>query len=227
MIHASASVCKGIAKLSGPGVLCAMCMLRAFLCLAMLFLAVPAGAQEVAHLPDTVPRPKASPAPAFPLPVYHIPLRVHLDKSGRTPEEFRPMLEEINDIWLSQAGVCFEMEIVKTEERTPSGLDLWFMPILPGGQWLNGYYRNDHTIHVRDTPRLGPADDPARYPAARTAAHELGHSLGLVHRQDSDENLMRSKTYGWHLNRDEIDQARVVAKTKALPGRSEDRCREP
>ena len=134
------------------------------------------------------------------------------------------MLEEINEIWLSQAGICFEMEVVTNEESASGGMDLWFMPVLPGGQGLNGYYRNDHSIHVRDTPLLGPADHPARYPAARTAAHELGHGLGLPHRQDSDDNLMRSKTYGRQLNREEIARAREAAKAIALQGRSETGC---
>jgi hypothetical protein len=85
---------------------------------------------------------------------------------------------------------------------------------------MNGVYRSDHDIRVRDTPNLGPADHPARHPAARTAAHELGHGLGLSHRQDSDDNLMRSKTFGWRLNREEVRTARETARAKALPDRS-------
>src|SRR3990172_6512595 len=38
-------------------------------------------------------------------PVYRIPLRVHLGQSGRSPAEFKAILKEINDIWLSQAGI--------------------------------------------------------------------------------------------------------------------------
>jgi hypothetical protein len=201
-----------------------MSALCAVLGLAGLLLAAPVGAEQIAHLPPRVLQPKAPPAVAFPLPVYHIPLRVHLGKSGRRPSEFLPMLEEINDIWLSQAGICFEMQVVTTEERNRAGMDLWFMPVLPGGQWLNGYYRNDHAIEVRDTPLLSPAEHPARYPAARTAAHELGHGLGLFHRQNSDDNLMRSKTFGWHLNSGEIGVARSTAKKKAVPDRSGTRC---
>jgi hypothetical protein len=157
-------------------------------------------------------------------PVYHIPVRVHLGKSGKKPEEFRPVLEEINAIWLSQAGVCFEIQVVETDDRRADGMDLWFMPLLSGGMWLNGYYRNDHDIQVRNRPELGPADHPAHHPAARTAAHELGHGLGLQHRQDSDDNLMRSRTYGWQLNEDEVMQARETAKRKALPGVTERHC---
>jgi hypothetical protein len=201
-----------------------MFALRVVLGLAALFLAGPAGAEQIARLPSQSPLPKSPPAAAFPLPVYRIPLRVHLGKSGRRPDEFRPMLEEINQIWLSQAGICFEIQVVTTEDRSKGGMDLWFLPVLPGGQWLNGYYRNDHSIEVRDTPVLGPAEHPAHYPAARTAAHELGHGLGLFHRQDSNDNLMRSKTFGWHLNENEIEEARRTAMKKSLPDRTEMQC---
>ena len=38
--------------------------------------------------------------------------RVHLGKSSRPPEQWLPILEEINTIWLAQAGICFEMQTV-------------------------------------------------------------------------------------------------------------------
>jgi predicted Zn-dependent protease len=66
-------------------------------------------------------------------------------------------------------------------------------------------------MHVRDNPGLGPAKHPADSSAARTAAHELGHALNLSHRQDSADNLMRSKTYGWQLHEDEIALTRSAA----------------
>jgi len=171
----------------------------------------------------------AAPGPPAPLhtPVYRIPLRVHLAESGRSHGEFRAILEEINDIWLSQAGICFEMQEVLDDRPAERGLDLWFLPVLPGGPDLNGSYRNDHDIRVRDTPVLNPAVHPARHPAARTAAHELGHGLSLNHRQDSDDNLMRSKTFGWHLNAGEVDDARRTAAKKALPDTVPVRCGEP
>ena len=123
----------------------------------------------------------------------------------------------INEIWFSQAGICFEIEMAGDDEPLEKGMDLWFLPVLPGGPLMNGYYRNDHEIQVRDTPVLGPAEHPARHPAARTAAHELGHGFDLPHRQDSDDNLMRSKTFGWQLNEQEVLLARRVAASKALP----------
>ena len=160
-------------------------------------------------------------------PVYRIPLRVHLGQSGRSPADFKVMLEEINRIWLDQAGICFEMQIVLDDEPLERGMDIWFLPILPGGAEMNGYYRDDHYIQVRDTPILGPASHPACYPAARTAAHEFGHGLSLFHRQDSDDNLMRSKTLGWQLNSREVQEARKAAVQKAMPDTAPGRCKEP
>lgn len=160
-------------------------------------------------------------------PVYRIPLRVHLDKSGRKPSDFVEIFDEINEIWLTQAGICFEIEATNGGKTADNGMDLWFYTVLPVSPLTNGYYRSDHEIQVRDTPALAPAAHPARHPAARTAAHELGHGLGLLHRQDLDDNLMRSKTYGWKLSSDEVFAARREAAKKALPDTGPDRCGPP
>lgn len=138
-------------------------------------------------------------------PTYRIPLRVHLSQSERLPALWPPILEEINSIWKNQAGICFDMHIVMHDEPIEQGLDIWFHSSIP--DW-NGYFTGPHDIHVRDDPDLRPAKKPAGSSAARTAAHELGHALDLDHRQDSDDNLMRSKTYGWQLHADEIARAR-------------------
>ena len=198
----------------------------------LLILLRPASRDAAAEGPSRTQHTPASsdsiPAPDTVLePVYRVPLRVHLGQSRRSPADFRVMLEEINGIWLVQAGICFEMQTVLDDEPLERGMDIWFLPVLPEGAEMNGYYRNDHYILVRDTPILGPASHPARYPAARTAAHECGHGLSLFHRQDSDDNLMRSKTLGWQLNSREVQEARKAAAQKALPDTAPRRCREP
>lgn len=157
-------------------------------------------------------------------PVLRIPLRIHLGKSAWRPAEFVPVVEEISSIWLAQAGICFETDIVLHDAPAESGFDLWFEPVLNERPGYNGLFNDEHDIHVRDMPILDPAKRPAQSPTARTAAHEMGHALGLRHRQDSDENLMRSKTYGWQLNKDEIRRARNAAAEKALPDRNPLRC---
>jgi hypothetical protein len=187
-----------------------------------------AAAEEPSRTQHTPSSIDSIPAPDPVLePVYRIALRVHLGQSGRSPSDFKLMLEEINRIWLVQAGICFEMQTVLDDEPLERGMDIWFLPVLPGGAEMNGYYRDEHSIQVRDTPILGPASHPARYPAARTAAHECGHGLSLFHRQDSDDNLMRSKTLGWQLNSREVQEARKAAAQKALPDTAPRRCGEP
>ena len=152
-----------------------------------------------------------SQAPAH-LPVYRIKLRVHVANSRRSPQEFVSILSEINTIWQTQAGICFEIQIVNHDTTLADGLDMWFSPDIGG---YNGYYDGEH-IQMSDAPVLAHAANPARSSAARTAAHELGHALDLRHRQDSDENLMRSRTYGWQLNAYETLHARETAAEIAM-----------
>jgi hypothetical protein len=162
--------------------------------------------------------------PPYPLPVYHIPLRVHLDESARSAAAFTEILKEINHIWWSQAGICFEMQVVMNDDVKSSGFDIWFVPRIDNNDSINGVYGSGHSIYVRDTPILGAAPRPALHSAARTAAHELGHALGLQHRQDSEDNLMRSKTLGWQLNKDEIAIARKAAASQAIKDNIMPRC---
>lgn len=157
-------------------------------------------------------------------PVYHIPLRIHLGGSNRPPEKWQPALEEINTIWFSQAAICFDMHTALDDAPLTHGFDLWFDAEVP--EW-NGYYAGPHDMHIRDDPALRPAARPANSAAARTAAHELGHALGLGHRQNSDDNLMRSKTFGWQLNEEEIRRARQTAKKSDFATRNTLLCPPP
>lgn len=157
-------------------------------------------------------------------PVLRISLRIHLGKSAWQSPDFIPIAEEISSIWLGQAGICFETEIVLHDHPAADGFDLWFAPVLQQKPSYNGLFHDEHDIHVRDLPVLDPAKHPARSATARTAAHEMGHALGLRHRQDSADNLMRSKTYGWQLNAEEIRRARRTALSKALPDREPQQC---
>jgi hypothetical protein len=157
--------------------------------------------------------------------VYRIPLRVHLGKSKRPVQKWPPILEEINHIWLSQAGICFEMEIVLHDDVLNRGMDIWF--VSGENEVYNGMFRDEHDIWTKDTPNLRPALNPARYPAARTAAHELGHGLGLMHNGSSDNYLMQSQTYGWELEDGERVIARSHAEVMAHNDRSYSHCREP
>ncbi|HAK61576.1 MAG TPA: hypothetical protein DCO77_14570 [Nitrospiraceae bacterium] len=161
------------------------------------------------------------------VPVLRIPLRVHLSMSKRPVKEWMVILEEINRIWWSQAGICFEIEAVMHDTILKDGMDIWFSPPADEGVVLNGYFEGAHDIWVRDTPKLRSAPNPARHRAARTAAHEFGHGLGLNHRQDSDDNLMRSQTLGWRLNAKEVGTVRKHAASIALPDRKPSRCKAP
>jgi hypothetical protein len=196
--------------------------------LALLSMDVVSVAQDTAQQELPSVRIDGCTSPSFSLgPVYRIPLRVHLGESGRNLQEFKDILDEINHIWLSQAGIFFIMQVVLDDEPLEQGMDIWFLPELQGGPGLNGYFRSDHDIRVLDKPILMPAEHPARHPAARTAAHECGHGLSLPHRQDSDDNLMRSKTYGWQLNDQEIRDARRTAAKIALTDTTLRGCSEP
>ena len=135
--------------------------------------------------------------------------------SGLDAQEQLAALAEVNSIWLTQAGVCFEAEVVRDDDARLDGFDL---SLGPGDDVdFNGVYRNDHDIFSRDRPNLGPAPRPVKLPVARTVAHELGHGLRLPHDQSSDDLLMRSGTLGWQLTPTQIETARGRAREKALP----------
>jgi hypothetical protein len=137
------------------------------------------------------------------------------------------VLEEVNQIWLSQAGVCFEVEAVDHDQTQSGGFDLWFVPEVPDPPGVNGVYKGDHDVWSRDYPSLGSAPDPVEDPASRTCAHELGHGLDLDHYNgypDSPNSLMSSGMLGWQLHDFEIQTARQRAAQKALPDAGELGC---
>ena len=141
--------------------------------------------------------------------ILRLQLRIHLANSELGSNGALLASKEINRIWWDQARICFQVEFTE-DEQPGNGLDLWFFEKLP--TW-NGYYLSRHEMYVRDAPNLSACKDPAKNAAGRTAAHEIGHALGLSHRQDSADNLMRSKTYGWRLNDEEIAIARETARS--------------
>src|SRR5438128_1073772 len=126
-------------------------------------------------------------------PVYRIKLRVHNRQTTLPAAELRKSLEEMNSIWWSQAGVCFEITSTKDDARAREGFDIWFVSEVPDPPGVNGSYKGDHDIWSRDYPDLMPAPHPVTQRAARTSAHELGHGLTLRHYNgypESADNLM-------------------------------------
>jgi hypothetical protein len=171
-------------------------------------------------------------------PVYRVPLRVHTTRSDLERDDLCGSLEEVNEIWWTQAGVCFEIEIVDHDEIAETGMDLWFerSSPFPNGTQANGVYAGPHEIYSLDEPNLNPAPNPVRYLNARTAAHELGHGLGLDHQNCGtacNDLLMTSGRRGFALvtgspaNRDEHARARDRAPSLALNDTTPTVCSAP
>lgn len=137
-------------------------------------------------------------------PAYAVPLRVHVTRSGHSREALCGILREMNVIWWTQAGICFDIEVVTDDVKKSPALELWFEASapFPDGTDANGVFVTRDEMYVLDQPQLRDVDRPVTHPAARTAAHEVGHALGLSHQNCGaacDELLMRSGTKGWRL----------------------------
>jgi hypothetical protein len=172
----------------------------------------------------TGPEQATDPLPSM-LPIYRLPLSVHVGRSALLGESLQRVLAELNAIWLDQAGICFEMKVTAADEPSETGFDLYFSgsPI-PNAEGVNGIYRGVQDIWSLDNPSLDWAPNPVRFPAARTAAHELGHGLRLAHQNCGDacpceapasiacdDLLMRSGRLGFALTRSEVEKARRSA----------------
>jgi hypothetical protein len=157
-------------------------------------------------------------APAGVSPHYAVALRVHVTRSDQSPLTLCGVLAEVNRIWWSQVGVCFDVEVVSHDEISDGQLDLWFerRAPFPNGVEANGVYVGAHEIYALDEPELARTRFAVTRPAARTAAHELGHALGLRHQDCGtacNELLMRSGTMGFSLTSDSpanVDEIAVV-----------------
>ena len=163
-------------------------------------------------------------------PVYRIKLRVHNGQTTLPAAELRKSLEEMNFIWWSQAGVCFEITTTRDNARAREGFDIWFVSEVPDPPGVNGIYKGDHDIWSRDYPNLMPAPHPVAQRAARTGAHELGHGLTLRHYNgypESPDSLMSSGTLGWRLHDFQIQAARARAQQKADPDTTPTNCTAP
>jgi hypothetical protein len=179
-------------------------------------------------------------------PVYRVPLRVHIGESKLSDADLGPIFDELNRIWLEQAGICFEIEVTSADTNRSDGFDFRYTSgSIPGASGANGLTQNAHAIWSIDHPQLGSAPHPVMNPTARTTAHELGHALGLAHenpppssdcsdpcycveRMDNcDDYLLRSGTKGFFVSPPEVQITRKNALKVALSDQSPVQCSAP
>jgi hypothetical protein len=180
------------------------------------------------------------------MPVYRIPLRIHTALSKLTDADLGPVLAELNQIWLQQAGICFEIEVTTDETNRSDGFDFRYTAgKIPNAPSANGLTENAHSIWSIDHPNLGSAPHPVQNPTARTTAHELGHALGLAHENpppstdcaspcycvtlgdNCDDFLLRSGTKGYFLSAPEVDITRKNAAKRTLMDSAAASCAAP
>jgi hypothetical protein len=169
-----------------------------------------------------------------------------MGQSNLTNADLAPILAELNQIWLSQAGICFEIEVTNDETDQTTGFDFRYVSgTIPAAPTANGLTQGPHKIWSIDHPSLGSAPNPVQNPAARTTAHELGHALNLDHENPPpstdcatpcycatlpagcDDFLMRSGKKGFFLSDPEIQISRKAAPRYALPATAPTACAAP
>jgi hypothetical protein len=149
---------------------------------------------------------------------------------------------KLNAIW-SQAGITFGVESIMHEQvaqrdrfrlvvelkqgaldlsdldmllpkasRVFDGLSVYFLHELP----FNGIYTNGDCVVLQERVRLNDTQGGTDEPMARVAGHCLGRALSLQPRQEPVTSLMALGTTGFGLDAEEVERARLVAKT--VPG---------
>ncbi len=180
----------------------------------------------------------AGPAEPPYAPVYRIAVRVHRGESDLSDSELEGVLLELNHIWWSQAGICFEVDVVSHNQPLSTGFDIWFVDNdseYADGVEPDGKYYGAHAIIILDWPPLASANPAVAYPAARSAAHSLGHGLSLLDQPcaDCDGLLMRPEAKGYQLlagppaSANEHQAARQAAAGLALKDTTQLHCAPP
>lgn len=195
-------------------------------------------------------------APAV-FPVLRIPLAVHVGGSALSDDDICGIMEEMNNIWYAQAGICFEMEldrvffdmgnpqIDRASEKRSNILNFWLLrdnSLFPTAQSANGVYLGGRDeAYTMDRPGLntGGVVTRSRFAAARTGAHELGHALSLGHQNCGAacyNLLMTSGRRGFEIvtgvpaSVNEVQRARntaVSSRRRALGDTSSNFCSPP
>jgi hypothetical protein len=181
--------------------------------------------------------------------VDRIAVRVHVGRSSLSAAEIAAALAQVNDIWLSQASICFDFEVTMDEADGAGGLDVRLLEDgIMDQPFVHGLTLGPHQIYVVDHPSLYPAPHPVRSFTGRTMAHEFGHAFGLQHENPPDDPhfndcmepcvctasnkscndfLMRSHHQGYWLSETEIALVRPHAAQLASSAHASTACSAP